>query len=81
MDGNEVVNPRTRLRAALLEAVREFVEHRRKHGGILLPDRCIIDQEYMDVLYQTGVVKEPARTVMVERNGILRSEPETPKIS
>ncbi len=47
------------MRAAFAEAMRAFVEHRRAHGGILLPDLQIVLREFDEALYETGLRERP----------------------
>jgi hypothetical protein len=41
------------------ELIKQFIEYRKKHGGIMLPDEVIIDNAFNEAMYETGIRKRP----------------------
>ena len=54
-----------KLLSAFSAAIREFVEHRKTHGGILLPNAAIIRDAFQEALYRTDVEKRPTPTPII----------------
>lgn len=40
----------------LLEAIKKFQDHRREHGGIMLPDATIVNSTVDDVMRELGMI-------------------------
>lgn len=41
------------------ELIKQFVEYRKKHGGIMLPNEVILDSAFNEAMYEAGVRKRP----------------------
>jgi hypothetical protein len=47
------------LCTAFAKAIAEFVEYRRTHGGIMLPDVVMVEGAFEEALYETGLRRRP----------------------
>jgi hypothetical protein len=47
------------LRNDLRTSIQKFVDHRDKHGGIMLPTSLMIDDTYNDVMIELGQRPKP----------------------
>jgi len=59
MENKELVIDATYLQSEFIRLMNQFIEYRKKHGGIMLPNSAIIDGAYWEALYETGLQKRP----------------------
>jgi hypothetical protein len=55
------------LRNEFVASIKKFVEHRQKHGGILLPNSIIVADVFDEAMIEAGLY--PKRKPKYELNG------------
>jgi hypothetical protein len=71
----EIIIDDVYLQSEFTKLIQQFIEYRKKHGGIMLPDAIIIDCAYWKALYKTGLRKSPPK-YKKSKSGILVLESE-----
>ena len=57
--GEQIVIDEVYLQSEFIKLINQFIEYRKQHGGILLPNIVIVDNAYWEALYETGLQKRP----------------------